>query len=241
MSVLSQLTEAVEVHAGSADARVLITCEHATQRMPSGWRWPDPDRRLIDTHWAYDLGASELAHDLAASLDAPVVLSRFTRLLIDPNRPEDSTTLFLRAAEGEPVELNTRLLDEPERRRRIELLLRPYHAAVDRTVAASRAPLILAMHTFTPLYEGQRRTLEVGVLFDRDEDLAIPLAEGLRAQGGLRVELNQPYSGRAGLMYAAEVHARAHGRRALELEVRQDLAVDPSFRAELAQLLSSLL
>jgi predicted N-formylglutamate amidohydrolase len=239
VSALLQLTEAVEVYQGNDNAQVLITCEHASQRMPHGWRWPDRDRRLIDTHWAYDLGAAELARSLGAGLDAPVVLSRFTRLLVDPNRPEHSNTLFRDHADGQPVEINQHI-DEPERRRRIDLLFHPYHAAIDRQLEASRAPLVLAMHTFTPIYEGERRNVEVGVLFDREEDLANAIAEGLSA-GGIVTELNEPYSGRAGMMYAAEVHAQKHGRRAIELEVRQDLAIDPLFRAHILELVRRFL
>lgn len=224
-------TEALEIVAGHADAKVLVTCEHASQRMPAGWSWPDRDRRLVDTHWAYDLGAVEIARDFAAAFDAVAILSRFTRLLVDPNRPEDSPTLFRAQAEGEPVELNTTWLDDAERQRRIETLLRPYHAAIDRELSASRAPLLVAMHTFTPVYEGQARDLEVGVLFDRDEALAERVAESL-VRRGLKTELNEPYSGKDGLMYAVDRHARVHHREAVEFEVRQDLATDPRFRRD---------
>lgn len=231
MSPLKLRTEAVEVRAGRDDAHVLVTCEHASQRMPVGWAWPDADRRLVDTHWAFDLGAAELALDFADAMEAPVVLSRYSRLLVDPNRPEDSPTLFREMAEGRPVELNTRLLDEAEKRRRIERLLRPYHAAVDRELAACPAPMMVAMHTFTPTYEGEPRSLEIGVLFDRDERLAERVAESLLRRG-LKVELNEPYSGKEGLMYAVDRHARAHRREAVEFEVRQDLAIDPRFRED---------
>jgi predicted N-formylglutamate amidohydrolase len=240
MSDLKQLTDAVEVRAGRPDAHVLVTCEHASQRMPVGWRWPDRDRRLIDTHWAYDLGAAEMARDLADGLGATAVLSRYTRLLVDPNRPEGSPTLFRAHAEGLPVELNTTLLDDVERHRRIERLWRPYHAAIDRELGACSASMLFAIHTFTPLYEGMRRTLEIGVLFDREQALATELAEQLAARGH-HVALNEPYSGKDGLMYAGETHAEAHGRRAVELEVRQDLAIDPSFRVEFVELLATLL
>jgi predicted N-formylglutamate amidohydrolase len=232
-------TEAVEVRAGRDDARVLVTCEHATQRMPVGWEWPDRDRRLIDTHWAFDLGAAEVARDFAAAMGAVAVLSRYSRLLVDPNRPEDSPTLFREHAEGEPVELNTTHLDATERRARIERLLRPYHDAVDRELAASRATMLVAIHTFTPVYEGEPRSLEVGVLYERDEALAEEVAEVL-VKRGLKAELNEPYSGKDGLMYAAERHARTHGRRAVEFEVRQDLATDPLFRREFDQILREI-
>lgn len=236
---LTQLTDAIEVRRGERSAPVFLTCEHASQRMPLGWRWPDRDRRLIDTHWAYDLGAREMTRALAAGLSAGAVLSRYSRLLIDPNRPEGSPTLFRAEAEGEPVALNTEHLDEAERRRRIEHLWRPYHEALRRELGATDAPLLLAIHTFTPLYEGARRTVEIGVLFDEEEALAERFAEEIGARG-IRVALNEPYSGKNGLMYAGETHARAHGRRALELEIRQDLAIDPHFRAEFVSLLASL-
>ena len=224
-------TEAIDVMAGHPDARVFVTCEHATQRMPTGWSWPDRDRWLIDTHWAFDLGAKELALDFAAAFDAVAVLSRFTRLLVDPNRPEDSPTLFRTEAEGLPIELNTTLLDDAERRRRVERLLRPYHRTIDRELRASRARLLVAMHTFTPVYEGAPRSLEVGVLYDRDEPLAERVAEAL-VKRGLKAELNEPYSGKNGLMYAIDRHAQSHERQSVEFEVRQDLATDPRFRRE---------
>lgn len=210
---------------------LVLTAEHASERMPAPWEWPEADRWLVGTHWAYDIGAAELTRELAEGLGATAILARFTRLLADPNRPESDPTLFREVAEGHPVALNQSLSPE-ERARRLERLWRPYHAAVDEAVRGSHAPLVLAIHTFTPIYEGEVRELEVGVLFDREEDLAVELADALRAVG-LNVALNEPYSGRAGLIYSAHRHAETHGRRALELEVRQDLAVEEVFRARL--------
>ena len=214
---------------------LLLTAEHASERMPSPWEWPEADRWLVGTHWAYDIGAAELTRELARRLGATAVLARFTRLLADPNRPEGDPTLFREVAEGHPVALNRGLSPE-ERARRLERLWRPYHAAVDAAVRASNAPLVLAIHTFTPLYEGEARQLEVGVLFDREEDLAKELHDALGAVG-VNVALNEPYSGRAGLIYSAHRHAETHGRRALELEVRQDLAVEDVFRERLVRVL----
>lgn len=240
MSGLAQLTDAVEVLAGRRDAHVFLTCEHASQRMPLGFHWPDRDRHLIDTHWAYDLGAREMTRALADGIDASAVLSRYTRLLIDPNRALGTPTLFRTHADGQPIELNTTLLDDNERRRRIDRLWKPYHEAIDRELARSAAGIVVAIHTFTPIYEGTRRPMEIGVLFDREEALATEIANGL-AKAGLKVALNEPYSGKNGLIYAAELHARAHGRRAVELEVRQDLAIDPAFRADFVPRLAELL
>lgn len=224
------MSEAVEVVDG--DGAILITCEHATERMPEGWSWPEEDRRLVGTHWAFDLGARELALELAARMGAGAVLSRFSRLVVDANRPEDSPTLFRKEAEGLPVHLNTTHLDAREAERRIETLLRPYHSAADARVGSSGARTLLSMHSFTPVYEGAVRTLEVGVLHDLDEDLAARLAAALE-RAAIRVAVNEPYSGLHGLMYSVDRHARTHGRASVELEIRQDLAVDPAFRARL--------
>lgn len=210
----------------------LLTCEHASARLPPPWAWPEDDLWIVGTHWAYDLGAADLTRALAAALDVVAVLSRFSRLLADPNRPADSPDLFRRTAEGRTVALNLHV-DEHDRDRRMAAF-HAFHEAVDREVQRSTASVLLAVHTFTPVYEGASRQVEVGVLFDREE----ALAEGLRralAEQGFRVEMNEPYSGKLGLMYSVDRHAAQHGRHALELEVRQDLAVDPDARARVVE------
>jgi predicted N-formylglutamate amidohydrolase len=223
---------AVEVIEGDADARVLLTCEHASNRLPAPWAWPEADRWLVDTHWALDLGVADVTRHLAAAIHAPAALARFSRLLCDPNRPFDSDTLFRTVADGHPVQLNQALTHE-ERRQRIDATHHPYHAAVDELLGRYRHAMVLSMHSFTPVYEGgPPRPMEIGVLFDRDEALALTLAEGL-AREGWQVALNEPYSGRAGLIYAAERHAVHHGRAALELEIRQDVATDPTRHTDL--------
>lgn len=235
-----EIEEAWEIVRFGSGAGILITCEHASQRLPAPWSWSERDqRRLVGTHWAYDLGAAELAREYAQAIGAVAVLSRFSRLLVDPNRPEDSDTLFRAIAEGEPVELNA-AIDPAEREIRLDAYYRPFHEAVDREVAASGAPILLAMHSFTPLYEGTTRTLEVGVLFDEEEALALQMVDTL-SRAGFAAAPNEPYSGREGLIHVVKRHARTHARRAIEIEVRQDLAVDPAFRARLVPLLASML
>jgi len=234
----ARVEEAVErIVQTRADAPVFLTCEHASQRLPAGWAWPEPDRRLIDTHWAYDLGAREITLELAEALGASAVLSRFTRLLADPNRDEHHDDLFRAFADGEPVLLNHGLEDD-DKQRRIEGYHRPYHAAVDAALTAVRAPILFSIHTFTPVYQGAVRDVELGVLFNLDEAPARALGDALAARFE-RVAYNEPWSGRMGLIYAAERHATAHGRAALELEVRQDRATDPQYRARLVRELAA--
>lgn len=129
--------DAVMVVPARGGAPVLLSCEHASERLPAPWRWPAEDRWLAGTHWSHDLGAAPLTLALAERLGAGAVLSRFTRLLADPNRPEDSPTLFLARAEGREIALNRALADRTHRL----AYWRAYHDALDAAVAAGDAPV----------------------------------------------------------------------------------------------------
>ncbi|MCA9489196.1 MAG: N-formylglutamate amidohydrolase [Myxococcales bacterium] len=224
--------ESVELLEGPTHAGIVLTCEHASNALPAPWTWPEHDRWLVDTHWAYDLGIADVTRELARELELPAVLSRYSRLLCDVNRPADADTTFRPFADGHPVWLNQALTDA-ERQARIDALHAPFHSAVDHLVERTPRAAVLSMHSFTPIYEaGPPRWMEIGVLFDRDEALAHRVAEALEREGW-RVALNEPYSGRLGLIYSAARHAERHGRAALELEVRNDVATDLGRRSTL--------
>ncbi len=228
--------EAFESIVGRPEAPIFLTCEHASEILPDPWLWSEDDRRLIGTHWAYDLGAREVTIELAQALNASAVLSRFTRLLIDPNRDESNPDLLRRVADGQAVELNQEVTAQ-ERARRLEAYYRPFHAAVDRALSETAAPVLLSVHTFTPVYEGQIREVELGVLFNRELKAAHGLGEALSASFS-GVAYNEPWSGLDGLIFSAEKHADKYGRCALELEIRQDRAEDPVYRAKLVNVLA---
>src|SRR5262249_54078959 len=159
-----------------------------------------------------------------------------SRLLVDPNRAEHEPSLFRDVAERAPVLLN-RDLSTGERERRLAGYYRPFHAAIDREVARTHASTLLSVHSFTNVYEGQSRALEVALLFDREDALGARLV-GAFAGAGFRVAPNEPYSGKEGLIHSAATHAAARGMRAVEIEVRQDLVVQPSFRARVIDVLA---
>jgi predicted N-formylglutamate amidohydrolase len=231
--------EAYEETSGLPDAPVVLSCEHASPRLPEPYAWAAEDRWLVGTHWSYDLGARALTLELAQALSASAVLARYTRLLIDPNRELTQRDLFRESAEGKPVQLNAGL-DEAERARRIARYYTPYHTALDQALARSHAPLLLSIHSFTPNYEGELRDVELGVLFNREEQHARALHDHL-ARAFPAVRENEPWSGLAGLIYSAESHAERFGRVALELEVRQDRLEDASYRARLVPVLAEFM
>jgi len=214
---------------------VLFTCEHASARLPEPWKWGE-DAWLAPLHWAYDLGARELVQELAAQTACPAVLATFTRLLVDANRSESDVDLFRSTAEGRSIHLNQTI----ERDVRLETFYRPYHQAVDRLLANPGVQWVFSVHSFTPVYDGQVREVEVGVLFDAEDDTAAELALALFDRGQ-PCWLNEPYSGKEGLIFSASSHAARHRIRALELEVRQDLACDPAWRATFVERLVNAL
>jgi len=224
--------DAVEVAIGGAGSSpVLVTCEHASNRMPQGFEWSEADHWARETHWAYDIGAADLSRELARSLESVAVLSRFSRLLVDPNRRPTSSTLFRTEADGRRVAMNVGLTEEL-RRERMERFYTPYHDEVGRRLRSRPVELVLAIHTFTPVYEGRRRDVEVGVLHCGRLGLA-QMWRGVVARSGLDVRVDEPYAGSDGLMFSAHHHAEAVGATAIEIELRQDFAADPTARAEI--------
>ncbi|MCA9719414.1 MAG: N-formylglutamate amidohydrolase [Myxococcales bacterium] len=228
--------EAYEWITGAAPALVL-TCEHASERLPAPWSWPAPDRRLLGTHWSHDIGAAAITRALARALACPAVLSRFTRLLVDPNRALEQPGLFRELAEGEPVVLNADITPS-DRARRLDDYYHPYRRAVDRALEQRPGAPLLSIHSFTPLYEGAHRAMEIGVLFTRHERVAWALADQLGHHGWI-VALNEPYSAHDGFACCPETHAERHGRAWVELEIRQDIAADPARRDALVEQLAA--
>jgi predicted N-formylglutamate amidohydrolase len=208
----------------SAGGPFVFACEHATHILPE-WAAEPADLPLLEDHWGWDVGAADLTRALIELTRSCGVLSRFSRLVCDPNREAWQESFVVEQVEGHPVSFN-RGVDAAERRRRQERYFDPYHDAIDRTIRARKAvgaPVRLcSIHSFTPLYLGRARPMEVGVLFDAHEEHAWRL-EGALAEQGFETALNAPYSGRDGLIHSAQRHGTAHDIVYLELEVRQDL------------------
>ena len=211
---------------------VLVLCDHASNVVPDavGGGSLELSQADMQRHIAYDLGARGVAVELARLLDAPAVLSRFSRLVIDPNRGEDDPTLIMRIYDGTVVPGNRRLPDA-ERARRLDRYHRPYHDAIDRRIdamrAAGRDPGLIAVHSFTPQFRGRApRPWHVGVLWHRDGRIAEPLIARLRAEGDLCVGDNQPYAGQLEGDTLSR-HGTGRGLRHVLIELRHDLIDAP--------------
>ena len=139
-------------------SRWLITCDHATNRVPAWVGGGDLGIAPEDMarHIAYDVGAAGLASKLAVLMDAPAIFSDFSRLVIDPNRGEDDPTLLMRLYDGTVIPANKNA-DAAERERRLNRLHRPYHTALARLADGRPDRCICAIHSFTPQLRGRPR------------------------------------------------------------------------------------
>jgi predicted N-formylglutamate amidohydrolase len=248
-SAMSQLApldldpHAVELIDGSIDSGLLILCDHASNEVPphlGSLGLPETEFRR---HIAYDIGAAAVTRSLARRLDAPAILTRFSRLIIDPNRGRDDPTLVMRLSDGAVVPGNADA-DEAEVARRLARFYEPYDeaivAAIERALLVGRPPAIVTVHSFTPIWRGWPRPWHVGILWDVDGRFAKPLLEGLSADPTLVVGDNEPYDG-ALSGDTIDRHATARGLANALIEIRQDLIADEEGAEEWAARFAELL
>ncbi len=214
---------------GSAPA--LLVCDHASRAFPQALGRLGLPELSTWQHIAWDIGAAELTRGLASALDAPAVLAGYSRLVVDCNRRPDDAESMRGASDGQQVPGNQALSDF-DRRRRLACFFDPYHEAIAAMLGGFRArgvvPLFVSVHTFTPTMGGQERPWHVGVLWDGDEASASHLIEGLRAEQGLVVGDNEPYSGKHPADYTVHQHAETAGLPHVCLEIRQDQFESPA-------------
>lgn len=228
---------------GRADAGLVLICDHADNAFPPGYGTLGLPNDQLQRHIAYDIGAAAVTRIIADSLGLPAVMTRFSRLLIDPNRGADDPTLIMRLSDGAIVPGN-RHLDEEERQKRIDRYYTPYHRAIDRVIdacmEAGTPPALFSIHSFTESWKGVPRPWHAGILWDRDQRLARPLIEQLEAEGTLIVGDNQPYSGalEGDCMWQ---HGTMRGLAHAIIEIRQDLIRDAQGQRAWAQRLIGII
>lgn len=222
-----QSDSAVEVFNGSGAAPFLIVCEHASNFIPDDYAGLGLDGAGSNAHVAWDPGALGTARRVAEALGAPLVASRMSRLLHDCNRPAASPEAMPARSEAWIIPGNAGLT-EAERQARARRIYVPFHEAVtkqlDRLCGQDDAPALITIHTFTPVYFGQVREVEIGILHDADSRLAdamLAIAGGARSSHDVR--RNEPYAAVDGVTHTLKVHALPRGLANVMIEVRNDL------------------
>ncbi len=226
-----------------AELPILLICDHASCRFPKslGDMGLDPFARRC--HLAVDIGAGPLTEKLAASLGVTAVLAQYSRLVVDCNRQLMDPGAFLQFGDGILVPGN-RNIRQKEKDLRASVLYGPYHEAVDNQVQRLRSigppPAFIAVHSFTPVMNGEARPWEMGVLWDTDTRLRDIFLEDFSAAGYL-VGDNEPYSGKAPQDYTIDHHAEEIGLPHIGIEIRQDLIDDGKGVDEIAAVMHKII
>ena len=218
-------TSPYELHNRNASGAVIFLCDHASNKVPGELGTLGLDPSEFTAHIAYDIGAADLTRALADRFGAPAFLARWSRLLVDLNRGADDPTVVMKLSDGRIVPGN-RDLDSAGIADRIARYHMPYHDAIAARIAAARedgiVPVLISMHSFTPVWRGKARPWHIGVLWDKDGRLAKPLLARLHGESDLVPGDNEPYTGALenDCLYR---HGTMNGLPHVLVEVRQDL------------------
>jgi predicted N-formylglutamate amidohydrolase len=222
----------------------LLTADHAGRMVPRRLGMLGLPQHELERHIAWDIGITGVTEGLSAALGATAVLQTYSRLVIDCNRSPEVESSIPVVSETTDIPGN-RGLTPAERATRRRAIFDPYHAEIatllDTRERAGRRTVLVAMHSFTPVFRGESRAMHVGVLYNRDPRLALILLDLLRREGGLVTGDNAPYRVSDLTDYTVPVHAERRGLAHVEIEIRQDLIADAAGEAEWAARFARLL
>lgn len=223
---------------------IILICEHASNAIPAKFAALGLGNEELHSHIAWDPGAVAVAEAMSARLDAALVASAISRLIVDCNRALDAPDLIPAKSENIVIPGN-RGLSAAERQERIVLSHTPFHRTLERVcasrVATGTMPVCISIHSFTPVYDSRHRPWHIGLVFDDDRRLADPLAAALAAIPGIAVGMNEPYSPADRVYYTLFHHASSNGLMAVMIEIRNDLLRTRQGQQKWSSLLSSIL
>ena len=212
---------------GASD--LLLTADHAGRVIPRHLGRLGLSETELQRHIGWDIGIASVTEQVSAALDATAVLQTYSRLVIDCNRDPAVPSSIPEISETTEIPGNRDLSADQRAARQAEIFA-PYHARItgllDARQAARRRTVYVAMHSFTPVFKGESRAMQVGVLYNRDARLANIMLELLRAEGDLVVGDNAPYAVSDTSDYGVPMHAERRGLPHVEIEIRQDLIAD---------------
>ena len=226
---------------GEGRSPYVLICEHASNRVPKSLGTLGLSEADLSRHIAYDIGAEGVARMLSRLIDAPLVLQRYSRLAYDCNRPPESPDAMPEVSEVTAIPGN-RNLSAADRLARINEIYRPFHAAVaavlDVRAAYGTPTMVVSIHSFTPVYKGKARALELGILHDRDVRLSSSMIKNFPK---IDARLNEPYGPKDGVLHTLDLHAAPRGLKHAMIEIRNDLIAQERGQDEWAQRISVVL
>jgi predicted N-formylglutamate amidohydrolase len=230
----------VKVFNSNAVRPIVLVCEHASNFVPSSFNSLGLNEQQLQSHIAWDPGALETAKLMAHKLEAALVASQVSRLVYDCNRPAHSATAIPLRSEQQLIPGNA-TITPALKEQRVDTYYRPFEAALKRCIDSLVAPLIVTIHSFTPIYLGQQRAVEIGVLYDADQRFADAFMHQAVRQPRFDIQRNQPYAPTDGVTHTLKTHALPRGLHNMMLEIRNDLISTPKQQQEMASYLTDLI
>lgn len=221
---------------------VLLICEHASRRLPESLGDLGLSEEALSSHIAWDPGALAVAARMSADLDATLIHQNFSRLVYDCNRPPEAPGAMPETSEIYTIPGNQGLT-QAQRDARTEALYKPFHAAIAAVIAqrsaAGRKTVVVTMHSFTRIYMGRERAVELGILHDADSRLADAMLA--RTGNTYDVRRNEPYGPADGVTHTLIKQGLSNGLMNVMIEVRNDLISDEAGQRVMAGFLTGLL
>jgi predicted N-formylglutamate amidohydrolase len=221
-----------------------LTADHAGKAIPRRLGDLGVAAAELERHIAWDIGIASVTERLSTALNATAALQTWSRLVIDCNRDPAWPSAFPTISELTDIPGNANLT-EADRIARVEAIFQPYHqriaALLDARAATGRRTVLIAMHSFTPVFKSESRAMEVGVLYFHRTKLAQIMLDLLRAEGDLTVGENAPYALTEDSDYSVPFHAQRRGLEHVEIEIRQDLIATAEGQAAWASRFARLL
>jgi predicted N-formylglutamate amidohydrolase len=221
----------------------LLTCDHYGRLIPRTLGDLGLPAGELRRHIAWDIGIAGVAEALAKHLDAHLIAQRYSRLVIDCNRPPDAPSSIPRISEATPIPGNEALARDAAEARRAQIF-EPYHRrideVIDRRLRDGVPTVLVSLHSFTPVYAGVARPWHIGTLYHRDTKLPPLLLKLLRGESDLVVGDNEPYAVNDDTDYTIPVHGEARGLMNSGIEIRQDLISDQAGEKQWADRLARI-
>lgn len=232
---ISHMPKSFETLNADSPSPFFLIADHASREIPAEYgSLGIDDPALLRRHVAWDIGIEDVTRRMAQKMEATAIFSTFSRLLVDANRYPDDPACMPKSSDGVVVPANQDVSEE-DRKTRLDTFFHPYHDEITRLMekktVAHEIPYVFSMHSFTPVMDDFTRPWHVGVLWDKDERIAVPLLEILQKNPSLVVGDNQPYSAREPLGYTMNVHGTELNIPHVVIEIRQDL-IDTHHGAE---------
>lgn len=231
----------VMIYNPHGQAPIALVCEHASNNFPAQYQQLGLDKAARVSHVAWDPGAAEVARGLADRLDARLIESAVSRLIYDCNRPPHAASAMPARSELFDIPGNCNLT-EAEREKRVKAVYEPFYALMKATLdTPPKVRALITIHSFTPVYMGKPRSVEIGVLHDDDSRLADAMLASASAHTTLDVQRNSPYGPEDGVTHTLKEHGLKRGLVNVMLEIRNDLIATPQAARDMAQILAGWL